>query len=99
MALNSAFRQIIAQFRDSRNWDEELDLKLLQALWPGIVGKALADNTSVVAIEDGVAVVRVPDRIWRQQLLALGPLLLKKINEPWPGRGIRQIRFVYENHD
>ena len=99
MALDSAFRQIIAQFRDSSAWDEELDLELLRALWPGIAGASLAENTSVVAIEGGEAVVQVPDRVWKQQLLSLRPLLLRKINEPWPGRGIRQIRFVYENHD
>ena len=99
MALDSAFRQIIAQFRDSSAWDEELDLQLLRALWPGIAGASLAENTSIVAVEGGEVVIRVPDRIWSRQLLSMRPLLLKKINQPWPGRGIRQIRFIYEDYD
>ena len=97
--LDPAFRQIIAQFQESSVWDEDLDLRLLQALWPRIAGPSMAANTTVVAVEGEEAVVRVPDRIWMHQLLSIRPLLLKKINEPWPGHRIRQIRFTYENHD
>lgn len=99
MAFDPAFRQIIAQFRDSRAWDEDLDLRLLQALWPRIAGPSLAQNTSVAAVSGEVVVIRVPDQIWKQQLVAIRPQLLKKINEPWPRRWIKQIRFTHENHN
>jgi predicted nucleic acid-binding Zn ribbon protein len=99
MTVDPALRQIIAWFRDSDAWDGELDLRLLQALWPRIAGPSLARNTSVVAVDGEEVVIRVPDLTWQQQLLSMRPLLLMKINDPWPGRGIKRLQFTYEDHN
>jgi len=96
--VDSAFRQIIAQFRSSKVWDEELDLRLLKALWPGIAGPSLARNISVLEIRGEDVVLGVPDRTWQRQLMSMRPLLLKKLNEPWSGHRIRRIRFSYEDY-
>ncbi len=45
MPLDPAIKSLIAQFRKSPEWDEHLDLELLQKLWPSLVGDQLAAAT------------------------------------------------------
>jgi predicted nucleic acid-binding Zn ribbon protein len=97
MPLDPALRHLIAAFRQSRNWDEELDLQLLQQLWPSLAGATLAAATRIVAIHGGRVVVNVPDQVWRKQLIKMRPQLLKRLNEPWPTPLITEIAFTYEN--
>lgn len=98
MALDPAFRHLIASFRKSPNWDGQLDLHLLQALWPSLVGAALAQSTSVTAIQGSSIVVNVPDRTWRKQLVKMKKQILKKVNEPWPTPWITEISFTHEDY-
>jgi predicted nucleic acid-binding Zn ribbon protein len=98
MGFDPALRQIIAGFRNSETWDEELDLRLLQALWPRAAGPALARSTSVIGLSGSRLRVRVPDRTWQTQLGSVRAALLRNINEPWSGPPIRDIRFEYEDY-
>ena len=97
MPFDPAIRQIISSFRESSNWNDELDLRLLQALWPKLVGESLAGSTSVVRIEGSRIIIRVPDPIWTKQLLSIRGSILIKVNEPWPSRWIKDIGFTYED--
>ena len=97
MAIDPAVRHIIAGFKKSLNWDSELDLQLLQKLWPVLVGRDLAGATTVVAVQGSRVVVNVPDQIWRKQLVKMRPQLLARMNEPWPTPWITEIAFTYEN--
>jgi predicted nucleic acid-binding Zn ribbon protein len=97
MPIDPALRHLIATFKQSPNWDAQLDLQLMQKLWPTIVGKQLAGATSVVAIQGSRIVVNVPDLIWRKQLVKIRPQLLARMNEPWPTPWITEIAFTYEN--
>lgn len=97
MPFDPAIRQIIASFRQSSSWNEALDLRLLQALWPKLVGESLARSTSVVGIDGSRIIVRVPDAIWKKQLLSIRGRILDKVNEPWPSRWVQDIRFTYED--
>jgi len=97
MALDPAIRSLIGQFRKSPVWDAQLDLELVQRFWPELVGERLAASTRVTAIHGTKAIVNVPDRIWRKQLMQMKPQLLRKINEPWGGPKITEIAFTYEN--
>jgi predicted nucleic acid-binding Zn ribbon protein len=97
MPLDPAIRSLIGQFRRSPVWDATLDLELIQRFWPELVGEQLAAATKVTAIQGSRAVLNVPDKIWRKQLLAMKPQLLQKINEPWGGRRITEIAITYEN--
>jgi predicted nucleic acid-binding Zn ribbon protein len=97
MPIDPSLRSLIASFRKSPNWDQELDLQLLQRLWPVLVGPELARATAVVAIHGSRAVVNVPDQIWRRQLIRLRPQLLARMNEPWATPWITEIAFTYEN--
>jgi predicted nucleic acid-binding Zn ribbon protein len=95
--MDPALRHLIASFRKSPNWDAQLDLHLLQKLWPVLAGTNLAAVAKIVAIQGSVVVVNVPDLIWRRQLLQMKPRLLEKMNEPWPSAWITEIAFTYEN--
>src|SRR5689334_11690925 len=97
MPVDPAVRRLIATFRKSPTWDAQLDLELLQKLWPDLAGPKLAKATSIVAVQDSRVVINVPDQIWRRQLIKMKAELLAKINEPWPSPWIKEIVFTYEN--
>jgi predicted nucleic acid-binding Zn ribbon protein len=97
MAFDPALRHLIASFRKSPNWDEQLDLELLRKLWPSLVGANLAGATMVTAVQGARVVINVPDRIWRMQLVKMRPQLLARMNEPWATPWIKEIAFTYEN--
>jgi len=95
--LDPAIRSVIATFRRSASWDDELDLELLQQLWPTLVGEMLGKATTVTAIQGATVVLNVPDLQWRKQLVRMKRQLLEKINEPWGSARITEIAFTYEN--
>ena len=97
MSLDPALRHLIAGFRKSPNWDQELDLQLLQQLWPLLVGPNLAGATTIVAIHGSRVVLNVPDQIWRKQLIKMRSQLIARMNEPWATPLITEIAFTYEN--
>jgi len=97
MPVDPAVRHLIASFRKSPAWDRDLDLQLLQKLWPTLVGEKLARATTIVAVHGSRVVLNVPDQIWRKQLFRMRPELLKRMNEPWPSPWITEIAFTYEN--
>ncbi|HSU87822.1 MAG TPA: DUF721 domain-containing protein [Terriglobia bacterium] len=97
MPLDPALRHLIAGFRKSPHWDHQLDLELLQKLWPALAGPKLAAATTIVAVHGSRVVVNVPDQIWRKQLIKIRPELLARMNEPWPAPWITEIAFTYEN--
>ena len=98
MTLDPAIRSLIATFRNSPNWDAQLDLELLRKLWPTLAGENLAAATQVVAIQGSTVVINVPDLVWRRQLAQMKGQLLRKINEPWESHRITEIAFTHENH-
>lgn len=98
MPLDPAIKSLIAQFRQSPNWDEYLDLELLQKLWPTLAGKHLGAATRIVAIHGSTVTVDVPDLAWRKQLIKMKGELLQRMNEPWGAKRIKEIAFTYENH-
>lgn len=97
MSFDPALRHLIANFRKSPEWDEQLDLQLLQQLWPSLVGKGLAGATTIVAVQGSRVVVNVPDQVWRKQLVKMRSELLSRMNEPWATPWIKEIAFTYEN--
>lgn len=97
MPFDPALRRLIATFRQAPAWDRELDLEVLQKLWPSLVGENLAQVTRVTAIHGARVVINVPDRIWRQQILKMRSQLLMKLNEPWTAPWIKEIAITYEN--
>jgi hypothetical protein len=98
MPLDPAIKSLIAQFRKSPNWDEHLDLELLQKLWPVLAGKHLGNLTRITGLRGSTAVVDVPNLVWRKELVKIKPQLIRRMNEPWGTQRITEIAFTYENH-
>jgi predicted nucleic acid-binding Zn ribbon protein len=96
--LDPAIKSLITHFRKSKEWDEHLDLELLQKLWPTLVGEQLANVTRITAIHGSTAVLDVPDVVWRKQLYRMKGKLLHRINELWSTQHITEIAITYENH-
>jgi predicted nucleic acid-binding Zn ribbon protein len=96
--LDPAIRSLIAQFRKSSNWDEHLDLELLQKLWPTLAGKTVGEVTRIIAIHGSTVVLDVPDLAWRKQLMKMKKQLLARMNEPWGSQRITEIAITHENH-
>ena len=97
MSFDPAVRRLLGTFRNSPSWDAQLDLELLQKLWPVLAGTTLAGATSVTGVQGSRVVINVPDQIWRKQLIKMRPQLLKKMNEPFATPWIKEIVFTYEN--
>ena len=97
MPLDPSVRSLIAQFRRSPNWDDQLDLELIQRFWPDLVGNQLAGATKITALRGSTVVLNVPDLIWRKQLMSMKRQLMQKMNELWGGRKITEIALTYEN--
>jgi predicted nucleic acid-binding Zn ribbon protein len=97
MSVDPALRRLLATFRKSPNWDSDLDLAVLQKLWPSLVGSNLANATSVMAVHGSRVVIQVPDLVWRKQLMKMRPQLLAKLNAPWSMPWIKEIFFKNEN--
>jgi predicted nucleic acid-binding Zn ribbon protein len=97
MPFDPAMRRLLASFRQSPNWDSELDLEVLRQLWPSLVGTQLAGATAVTGVHGSRVVIKVPDLIWRKQLIKMRPQLLAKINAPWATPWIKEIAFTHEN--
>jgi predicted nucleic acid-binding Zn ribbon protein len=97
MPFDPALRRLIASFRTSPQWDQSLDLEVLQKLWPSLVGANLAGATQVTGVHGSRVVINVPDKIWRKQLIRMRPQLLAKMNEPWATPWIKEIAFTYED--
>jgi predicted nucleic acid-binding Zn ribbon protein len=97
MSIDPSVRRLLASFRKSPNWDESLDLEVLQKFWPSLVGERLASAMQITAVQGSRVVINVPDNIWRIQLNRMRPQLLAKLNEPWPTPWIKEIAFTHEN--
>ena len=98
MPLDPSIRSLIAHFRKSPNWDEHLDLELLQKLWPTLAGKTVGEVTRITALHGSRVVLDVPDLAWRKQLMKMKPQLLARMNEPWGMSRITEIAITHENH-
>ncbi len=97
MPFDPVVRRLIATFKKSSHWDSQLDLELLQKLWPVLAGPKLAAAVTIVAVQGSRVVLNVPDQIWRKQLMKMKAELLARMNEPWPVPWITEIVFTYEN--
>lgn len=98
MTLDPVYRRMIANFRRSPNWDSQLDLQLLQKLWPTLAGADLAAATKIVALQGSVVVLNVPDKVWRRQLIKMKGVLLARMNEPWSSPVVTDIAFTHEDY-
>jgi predicted nucleic acid-binding Zn ribbon protein len=56
-------------------------LAAVQAVWPDVVGVAIADEATPVSERDGVIGVACQSAVWAQELDLMAPQLLERLNE------------------
>lgn len=71
-------------------------LDFVQALWPVVVGRSLAERTKPVAWEADGLRVAVPDAAWRRQMEALAGVVLAAIGRWFPQPIITRLGFVVD---
>jgi len=62
--------------------------QLPQAAWDFAAGRAVAEKTRVLAFEQGILRVEVPDATWRAQLEGMLPQLLPRLGQVMRVAGI-----------
>jgi hypothetical protein len=72
----------------------EHTLALLRAAWPVAVGAELARRTEVVALDRGIARVKVPDLRWQRSLLRMRRDILERLRGVAGGAAPRGLGFV-----
>ena len=63
-------------------------------LWPCVVGRGVAKNTSAESVERGILVVRTTTPAWRQELLFQKKEIIKAINKELKNNIVKDIRFI-----
>ncbi len=69
------------------------DRQTIEAVWPVVVGKAIARHTSQLRLVRKTLVVEAEDMIWQRQLRTLGSQILERIRLLLPGLEIESIEF------
>jgi predicted nucleic acid-binding Zn ribbon protein len=62
--------------------------------WEKIVGEPISRNTEIIKIENGTLYVRVKTASWRNELIFMKQVILKKIAQNYPNSGVENIFFV-----
>lgn len=76
VALGAAFESLVAR----RGWGKQVNLRLVLARWPQLVGQANADHSRPVAYRDTVLTVQADSTVWATSLRAMAPQLVAELN-------------------
>jgi len=72
----------------------ERRLALLRAVWPGAVGADLARRSAIVAFDNGILRVQVPDAAWRKVLFRMRGEILARLRGTAGPAAPRALGFV-----
>jgi hypothetical protein len=72
----------------------ERRLALLRAVWPGAVGADLARRSAIVAFDNGILRVQVPDGAWRKVLFRMRGEILARLRRTTGPAAPRALGFV-----
>ena len=71
----------------------ETPLGSVQAVWPRVVGDAIAAVTTVISERDGKLEVGCESAVWADELAMMEPDIRAKLNEEAGVEGIESIKF------
>jgi hypothetical protein len=78
---------------EQRQWHTLWQAFTITRNWPEIVGKDIAGHTEPACIQKNILWVQVQDSVWMQQLQAMKPLILERLQRSFPEAEIRDIRW------
>ncbi|MCL5971497.1 MAG: DUF721 domain-containing protein [Firmicutes bacterium] len=84
MAEPKPLSSILHAMQQDYPWQTAYQTRLLQQLWPDLVGPAIARNARVMRIDQGVIKLAVSSSVWSQEIQYLKPTVLSKLNERLP---------------
>ncbi len=86
--------ELIKEFSRQENVSAKLMAYQVVGDWDKIVGEAIAKNTEISRIENGILYVKAATAAWRNELVYMKPSILKKIREKYPDSGVEDIFFI-----
>lgn len=72
----------------------EAPLAWLAAVWPGIVGKALAAHTRPVRCQSGRLEIATDGKTWKNQIESMTGEFCARVNREWGGNLVREVKFA-----
>lgn len=70
------------------------DIVRLAKVWPEVVGEAIARRTAIAGLKFHVAVIKVSNAMWIQELGLMKPEILTRLRAALRNDSVRDIRFV-----
>jgi predicted nucleic acid-binding Zn ribbon protein len=89
-------RDIIPAVLRSLGLEGRMDEARLVREWRSVVGEGLAARSTPVRILEGILIVDVKDNAWMQEMRFHQKRILGRIEERFPGLGIKGIRLRME---
>ncbi len=84
MAEPKPLSSILHSMQQEYPWQTAYQTRLVQEIWPDLVGPAIARNARVTRIDHGVIKLAVSSSAWSQEIQYLKPTILNKLNERLP---------------
>lgn len=75
----------------SEGWNTQLDIGALYGNWEQIVGTAIAQQTKIMRVDDGILTISASNPAWQQTIRLMEQQMLQKINEYLPSLKIHRI--------
>lgn len=76
----------------STSTQPDVAIVFLRELWAAMVGSDVARNSEPVRLNGRTLAVEVNDPVWKTQMEALKPLMIRAVNEQWGCVLIERIR-------
>ena len=78
---------------EQRQWHTLWQAVTITRNWPEIVGQDIAGRAEPACIQKNILWVQVRDSVWMQQLQAMKPQILERVQRSFPEAEIRDIRW------
>ena len=85
---------LLSQLVSDRGWEKPLQLQAAVALWPAIVGPALAANCWAVEVQGDTLLVKAKNSAWRSEISFRKEAILADLNRQIHPFEIKDIRFL-----
>lgn len=72
---------VLHRLVEERGWRTEMDIHVLMARWPELVGRANASHSRAETYEDGVLTIRTSSTAWAVQMRNIAPAVVARINK------------------
>lgn len=85
---------IIKEFVRDETVSSKLKAYQVVGDWEKIVGSLISRNTEISRIENGILYVRTSNSTWRNELVFMKPMIMRKVKENYPDSGVDDIFFI-----